>query len=271
MLSGCPNCGGNKFQFRPSSATESAETTSNPAGNSGESSQSGPTPEQKENVAGGTEAHVEDRTRDSSTDRTATDQDDSNSERPRLSPSSKKWPGQEEPTSRPEPPEPSTSPGSSESTSEPRTDADPTQDDAVEIDTDRQSLGDDSTEDTAQASARSDVVSPDELAAASRTTAGDDESVGTDESRPDQPARPSDSDGKVIEPSSDERPDLDELRAELNQQFESIRIVAPGEYELNLMELYDRTEYIISLQEDGRYVIEVPDTWDTTPGGPEDS
>jgi predicted nucleic acid-binding Zn-ribbon protein len=31
------------------------------------------------------------------------------------------------------------------------------------------------------------------------------------------------------------------------------------------MELYDRTEYIISLQEDGRYVIEVPDTWDTTP------
>jgi predicted nucleic acid-binding Zn-ribbon protein len=27
------------------------------------------------------------------------------------------------------------------------------------------------------------------------------------------------------------------------------------------MELYDRQEYIISLQEDGRYVIEVPDSW----------
>jgi hypothetical protein len=27
------------------------------------------------------------------------------------------------------------------------------------------------------------------------------------------------------------------------------------------MELYDREEYIISLREDGRYVIEVPDTW----------
>ena len=33
------------------------------------------------------------------------------------------------------------------------------------------------------------------------------------------------------------------------------------EYELNLMELYNRDEYIISLQEDGRYVIDVPDSW----------
>jgi len=28
------------------------------------------------------------------------------------------------------------------------------------------------------------------------------------------------------------------------------------------MELYDRQEYIIALQEDGQYVIEVPDAWD---------
>jgi len=27
------------------------------------------------------------------------------------------------------------------------------------------------------------------------------------------------------------------------------------------MELYDREEYIIALQENGRYVIEVPETW----------
>jgi predicted nucleic acid-binding Zn-ribbon protein len=27
------------------------------------------------------------------------------------------------------------------------------------------------------------------------------------------------------------------------------------------MELYDRDEYIISLMEDGRYAIEVPDAW----------
>ncbi|MFB6146297.1 MAG: Zn-ribbon containing protein [Halobacteriaceae archaeon] len=64
-----------------------------------------------------------------------------------------------------------------------------------------------------------------------------------------------------------ETPDLEALREELNDQFESIRIVAPGQYELNLMELYDREEYIIALQENGRYVIEVPDAWqDQTDG-----
>ena len=58
-----------------------------------------------------------------------------------------------------------------------------------------------------------------------------------------------------------EKEEVDELREELNQQFESIKILNPGQYELNLMELYDREEYIISLQEDGRYVIEVPESW----------
>ncbi|WP_353634922.1 Zn-ribbon containing protein [Halobacterium sp. NMX12-1] len=95
-------------------------------------------------------------------------------------------------------------------------------------------------EDAAQADARSSVVDTDSL--------------------PDAPAE-----GRVVkEPDdSEDRPDLDELRQELNDQFESIRIVAPGQYELNLMELYDRQEYIIALQEDGQYVIEVPDAWET--------
>ncbi|ELZ31198.1 zn-ribbon containing protein [Halogeometricum pallidum JCM 14848] len=109
--------------------------------------------------------------------------------------------------------------------------------------TGRAAPDEDGTEDDAQASARSDVVSPDEIRAASEETP------------------PTDANGRVIEPQSDDRPNLDELREELNEQFESIKIVAPGEYELNLMELYDRPEYIISLREDGRYVIEVPDTW----------
>ncbi|MFB6137366.1 MAG: Zn-ribbon containing protein [Halobacteriaceae archaeon] len=61
--------------------------------------------------------------------------------------------------------------------------------------------------------------------------------------------------------SGPDSPDLAALRRELNDQFESIKIVEKGQYELNLMELYEREEYIISLQEDGRYVIEVPDTW----------
>jgi len=67
--------------------------------------------------------------------------------------------------------------------------------------------------------------------------------------------------GRVVSEPSGDRPSIEDLREELNEQFESIKIVRPGQYELNLMELYNRDEYIISLQEDGRYVIDVPDSW----------
>jgi predicted nucleic acid-binding Zn-ribbon protein len=90
-------------------------------------------------------------------------------------------------------------------------------------------------EDTAQTSARSEVV--------------------------DQETLPDEVDGEVVDTPSGERPDMSTLREELNDQFESIRIVDKGQYELNLMELYDREEYIIALQENGRYVIEVPESW----------
>ncbi len=58
-----------------------------------------------------------------------------------------------------------------------------------------------------------------------------------------------------------QQPDLDELRAKLNEQFEGIRVVEPGRYELNIMKLYEREETIIALKEDGRYVIDIPDSW----------
>jgi predicted nucleic acid-binding Zn-ribbon protein len=93
-----------------------------------------------------------------------------------------------------------------------------------------------SGEDRAQADARSAVVDDD------LPTAADDAQVAS-------------------EPAG-ERPDLAALREELNDQFESIKVLAPGQYELNLMELYDREEYIIAIQENGKYVIEVPDAWD---------
>jgi len=96
-------------------------------------------------------------------------------------------------------------------------------------------------EDRAQATARSAIVSEHELPA---------------EPRPVEESPSADSDGEPAE-----TPGLSELRKELNQQFESIKILQPGEYELNLMELYDREEYIIALKEDGRYVIEVPGDW----------
>ncbi|SFS35214.1 OapC/ArvC family zinc-ribbon domain-containing protein [Halostagnicola kamekurae] len=100
-------------------------------------------------------------------------------------------------------------------------------------------------EDIAQASARSDVVGSDELP--------DSSDEIEEATAPDH--------GRVVSEPTGDQPSLEELRAELNEQFESIKILKPGQYELNLMELYNREEYIISLQEDGRYVIDVPDSW----------
>lgn len=100
-------------------------------------------------------------------------------------------------------------------------------------------------EDAAQAAARSDVVDGEFLAESSPTDLPPD--LEETEDPPERTPK-----------------DLAELREELDDQFESIKIVEPGQYELNLMELYDRETYIISLQEDGRYVIDVPESWHET-------
>ena len=125
----------------------------------------------------------------------------------------------------------------------------------------------DAAEDAAQTDARTEVADPDDL-----PESGDfDPSGGTDSpSAPDADrdvgarAAVDDRTGTVDadagdEPAAPDRPDLSQLRAELNDQFESIRIVERGQYELNLMELYDRDEVIVALQEDGRYSIRVPE------------
>lgn len=118
-------------------------------------------------------------------------------------------------------------------------------------------------EDTAQADARSEVVSSNDLP----ETAHPSPDTRDGSSHPPQQANAASSDeqppsdGRVVSEPTGEQPSIEELRAELNEQFESIKIVSPGQYELNLMELYNREEYIISLQEDGRYVIDVPDSW----------
>lgn len=197
MLSGCPDCGGNKFQFKPAGATEDPPAGDD-AGSPGASPE--PSPSTPEDRAGSTAA-------DSAADRT--------------------------------PDEPAADPSPSDPADATRPDAAASADRSPGTDGTEQ-IADRSDEDTAQASARSEVVSPDELDRASRD-------VETDEG-----PSPADEESK---------PGIDALRDELNDQFESIRIVSPGQYELNLMELYDRQEYIISLQEDGRYVIEMPDAW----------
>ncbi|MET1124902.1 MAG: Zn-ribbon domain-containing protein [Archaeoglobaceae archaeon] len=40
--------------------------------------------------------------------------------------------------------------------------------------------------------------------------------------------------------------------------IESVRIIAPGQYEINIEKLLERDEIVIALQEDGRYVIHLP-------------
>ena len=199
MLSGCPDCGGNKFQFKPAGATEGQSP--GPTEDSTPSASEDPTPGTTDGTA-------------SPGDAAASSSDDAAD--PRAN----------DPAS--------DAPSVDSGTSEAAGSADP----SPESDGTEQ-IADRSDEDTAQASARSEVVSPDELDRASREV-----------------------DAGETPPADEEpQPGIDALRDELNDQFESIRIVSPGQYELNLMELYDRQEYIISLQEDGRYVIEMPDAW----------
>ncbi|HET7323531.1 MAG TPA: Zn-ribbon containing protein [Halococcus sp.] len=108
-------------------------------------------------------------------------------------------------------------------------------------------------EDRAQTDARREVASGEELAAESE----DPESDSTS-----SPQESTDSETESdLGVESDEDSTMAALRRELNDQFESIKIIEPGQYELNLMELYNREEYIIALQEDGQYVIEVPESW----------
>jgi predicted nucleic acid-binding Zn-ribbon protein len=198
MLSGCPDCGGNKFQFKPDSAT--------------------PTPTLGD---------------DASSTGGSTSAPDATSPDAAPSPTDEASPSDSPPS-----PDRSAEPSPPTSTSTGDTDY-------IEAESDPSVL--DESEDTAQADARRDVVTRDEL----------DDVASSPPSSADDAAR-------TIPPdtsTSDDSPDIDDLRAELNDQFESIKIVEPGQYELNLMELYDRQECIISLQEDGHYVIEVVDTW----------
>ena len=214
MLSGCPECGGNKFQYLPSDVLQDGDTDVASADQSVDAERPAP----PNDDAGVTEAvgRAATTVRDYVARRGSRDAEQS-----------------EQPTERPES-------GASSSPTAP-TPADDS-DDAEPL----PSEADD--EDAAQASARGEMVDRSDLP----------EGAAAGGSGPP-------SEGRVVkQPDADDavdRPALEELRQELNEQFESIRIVAPGQYELNLMELYDREEHIIALQEDGRYVIQVPESW----------
>ena len=240
MLSGCPDCGGNKFQYHPGEVPEDPpEETDSPeppepeggsvsgavgraANRVRDAVSSGP-PSSSEPDESGVDASSADSAIDTAGDSTAASAAESATD----SATDGTVDAAEESAAAPETGGGRQSDAGAESTPAADADAEP----GVKA-----SAAD--SEDGAQAEARSEVVDMTSL--------------------PDRAE-----DGRVVkEPDdSEDRPDLEDLRQELNDQFESIRIVAPGQYELNLMELYDRKEYIISLQEDGRYVIEMADDY----------
>ncbi|QLG49771.1 OapC/ArvC family zinc-ribbon domain-containing protein [Natrinema halophilum] len=330
MLSGCPDCGGNKFQFAPTAAaaTESFDeggdsgsvTTSgkgDTAVDSAGSTDAAGSPERSASSASNSvtaraaetvrewvsadssESPAEDPVAPAeNSSRNGADSDEQHYSGPTTASSQPNgsWPTRgkaedsEEKSTRtgefPEWPETARRPedrsGSSIDISDDdhEEQADPVADQSnPSPDASNPSLEDD--ENSAQANARSEVVPSDDIPTNSEATdrnrlerttdtrgsvemSGDTETSDVDGN--DLPpeggndGQPPEHGRVVSEPSGD-RPSIEDLRAELNEQFESIKIVRPGQYELNLMELYNRDEYIISLQEDGRYVIDVPDSW----------
>jgi predicted nucleic acid-binding Zn-ribbon protein len=261
MLSGCPDCGGNKFQFMPADAMDGSDVDAggrNTATAPKKSPEDAPTGDAP--GAGGTRGE---RPAGRESSPSETKPDSRSSAVNRAAATVREWVGRRDDSDRQNAGDVSAE--SSPTTSEADSTATESASTATESDstaTDPDPTAAESTsEDSAQASARADVVNeselPDDVPEAGLST--EDASRPADDSQ--TPPETSD-DGNVVSPPDEEEPGLEELREELNSQFESIRIVEPGQYELNLMELYEREEYIISLQEDGKYVIEVPDAWD---------
>ena len=234
MLSGCPDCGGNKFQFKPAGATTDEPSTPAEQSTSSQQSTSSKQSTPSEKSTPSEQSTASEPPTSDATERSSPTPDDRS---PRSGgPTSTGDPASTDPSST------SDADPSSAASDSTASDAEPPE--PTDSATGSERVRERDEEDVAQASARSDVVSSDELDQASRPVDSESDADARGSGDPDGP-----------------RPDIGELRDELNEQFESIRIVSPGKYELNLMELYDRQEYIISLQEDGRYVIEMPDAW----------
>jgi hypothetical protein len=269
MLSGCPGCGGNTFQFHP-------KGTDVPDQPPDDAEASPPAPEggSAANTVGRAATKVRDfvgSTGGAGVDPEGTAPPDSG-----AAPSAEASSSPSTASDQPSPPNPS-APWPDDLIDE---DAE----DAEIIDADARRGDGPDGEDLAQASARGDVTAPEELAGSNDPEEGSanppasggtpppsaDEGPASSTASSDRTARegsastgdaPTPTDGRVVSEPSGENPGLEELREQLNDQFESIKILEPGQYELNLMELFDREEYIIALQENGRYVIQVPENW----------
>lgn len=259
MLSGCPECGGTTFQFHsddtdipeiPPDASPSPSSPSSPADQGGRVGKhvGRATSTVREWVASG-----------SSPTNGSSDSDDSSSTSESESESEssdEQTEGEDEIKSNADAGSVSADDADGHDADVLGTDDDDTDADAA-TDTDGRTNGSSGPENAAQASARSEFVSRDKLPSHSSSSPSSPTSSETSPSSSPPPP----SDGHVVREPTGDQPDLAKLREELNDQFESIKIIAPGQYELNLMELYDRDEYIIALQENGRYVIQMPESW----------
>jgi len=303
MLSGCPNCGGNKFQFKPPNRDSEPDEPASTADSGEPASTAGPDAPEREPAS----------TTEQSDAMSTTEQSDAMSTTEQSGGVSTTDPAAS--TSPTEPAEPLSDAGSDrkidlpDNTAHAADAAGEETADAVDADTtatadadeelrdagefrDAGTADETGAENSAQRDARSAAASPDEIDDARRQAepqASSEEAsrargtpqgppaetppksdpdefdlsgaLGPDDDEPVEKQPVAGSAPEREEPVADEDTDLRALREELNQQFESIKITAPGQYELNLMELYDRKEYIISLQEDGRYVIEMADDY----------
>jgi predicted nucleic acid-binding Zn-ribbon protein len=252
MLSGCPDCGGNKFQFKPAGQSSESTTADEPV----EEPPDPPDPPVDSSVArtvGNAATAVKDLVGSGSSTPSTGDAAGATAQQS-------------------EPAEAYTPQGSTEdaSVTAGNSTRSPAESTSATVSTDTAT----SSENEAQASARSDVVEPGDLpssftsspapspASDERSRADPADSTGfSDKSRTAETAPPEAGQEDAPDTGEDDT-GLSEIREELNQQFESIRVLEPGQYELNLMELYDREEYIIALQEDGKYTIQVPERWE---------
>ncbi|WP_255198205.1 OapC/ArvC family zinc-ribbon domain-containing protein [Halorarius litoreus] len=273
MLGGCPDCGGNKFQFYP----PGTEVPDEPPADADEAApEPSPDPSGAASTVGRAATKVRDfvsKDPDPAAD-TVTARDDAGSvdaDAGDPDPNAP-WPDSSDAA------DPIRKGGFQEDGEDDTAESQiETEDGIIDADARATREGIDDAEDFAQSDARSGVATDAEVAAATEDaakdaaadtagesaadTAGDLEAAESTVDRDGPAGAPDDTDGRVVSEPTGEQPDLSELREQLNDQFESIKILEPGQYELNLMELYDREEYIIALQENGRYVIQVPENW----------
>ncbi len=54
------------------------------------------------------------------------------------------------------------------------------------------------------------------------------------------------------------KPELKKDKEEIGDRVESVRILSPGSYELNLDSIMKRDEIVMALKEDGSYIVHLP-------------